>query len=125
MGPIGDQNDARELLLLFSMSGLCLLFSFLFFPICIPIQSTPPPLLPPGPTAAEELCIQCPFQGYGSQSSSYWYLFTRFQTISACLIATGTAQDPQFTTLFDGILDLPMALQSGIQDSSNTMPPPG
>ena len=63
--------------------------------------------------------VQCPFQVYGSQSSSYWYLFTSFQVLDTCLIATGTAPEHHFTIDFGGILD-PMALQSGTLASSKT-----
>ena len=42
LDPIGDQNDVRELLSLFIILGLCLLFVLFFFSIYIPTQ----PLLP-------------------------------------------------------------------------------
>ena len=48
--------------------------------------------------------VQYPFQVYGSQSSSYWYLFTSFQVLGTCLIATGAAQDSHLTFHFGVIL---------------------
>ena len=79
-----------------------------------------------GHQAAKELCkwqvtvqvyryrspVQCPFQVYGSQSSSYWYQFTSFQVLGTCLIASSTAQEHHFTVTF-GWIHLAMALQSG------------
>ena len=71
-------------------------------------------IYPPAPLAATKLrrgvcksqvtvqcycyrsAVPCPLQVYGSQSSSYWYLFTSFQVLGSCLIATGTAQNPIF-----------------------------
>ena len=75
-----------------------------------------------GHQAAEVVCIQCPLQVYGPQSSSYLSLFTSFEYCN-CLIATGTAQDEHFTINFGRILN-PMALQSGILVSIKPVLPP-
>ena len=64
--------------------------------------------------------MQCPFQVYGSQSSSYWYPFISFQVLGTCLIATGTAPEHHFTLDLEGILD-PIALHSGSLASSKTV----
>ena len=55
LDPIGDRNDVRELLLLFSMLGLCLLPSLSSSQIISPPNLSPPP--PPGPTAAAAVPI--------------------------------------------------------------------
>ena len=78
------------------------------------------PYGPPGGGGGLQVTTHSPFQVSGSQPSSYWYLFTSFTILGTCLIATGTTQDQHFTAHFEGILK-PMALQSGMFDSSKTM----
>ena len=49
-----------------------------------------------------------------------WYLFTSFQVLGTCLIATGTPQVHDFTLTF-GWIHLAIALRSDILDSSKTV----
>ena len=59
--PIGDRNDVRALLLLFSMLGLCLPFLLFFFPIISHPVIPPPPLaLSPGAAALAQSGVGAP-----------------------------------------------------------------
>ena len=54
LDPTGNRTDVRELLLLFSIWRLCLLFFFFSFPIYVPNQ-----FIPLGPTVAPSRDLAC------------------------------------------------------------------
>ena len=93
--PIGDRHDAQELLLLFSMLEICVLFFVLFFPNYMSTQSIPPG----GPTAAEAavaLTVRAPPQAprraaphiYKRMVYIYIYIYLHVKNIYICVLVT-------------------------------------